>query len=180
MLIDAYSNLALLMQILQAESEKEGLPWWLILLILAILIIILIWALTRNARFSEPPHVEHSHEEAAGHEATRSVVAESAVEVAEPAHVEPAVPPAPPVPDDLKIIEGIGPKIDSLLKEAGITTYAQLADTPAEKLRSLMEDANLRIADPASWPEQASLAAKGDMDGLKAMQDSLRGGRKTG
>ena len=35
-------------------------------------------------------------------------------------------------PDDLKIIEGIGPKIEELLNNEGIYKYAQLAATPQD------------------------------------------------
>jgi hypothetical protein len=31
--------------------------------------------------------------------------------------------------------------------------------------------------DPESWPEQAALAAKGDWDALKKLQDELDGGK---
>lgn len=82
--------------------------------------------------------------------------------------------------DDLKIIEGIGPKIADLLAQNGVTTFAALAATPAAKLREMLLAAGQRFAvsDPTTWPEQAELAAKGDMDALKALQAQLKGGRK--
>ena len=82
------------------------------------------------------------------------------------------------VPDDLKLIEGIGPKIEQLLHAAGIQTFQQLADANVDTLRKLMLDANLRIADPTTWPEQARLAAAGAWDQLKTFQEALKGGRK--
>lgn len=82
------------------------------------------------------------------------------------------------VPDDLKLIEGIGPKIDALLKDAGISTFAQLAATDVSRLREILGDGRFRIADPTTWPEQAGLAAAGKMDELKALQDRLSAGRK--
>jgi predicted flap endonuclease-1-like 5' DNA nuclease len=95
------------------------------------------------------------------------------------AEAPPAVPPTPLKPDDLKVIEGIGPKISGLLHAAGVRTFAQLANTDVERLRQILVDANLtRLADPGTWPEQAALAAAGDWDGLKALQDSLKGGRR--
>jgi predicted flap endonuclease-1-like 5' DNA nuclease len=63
--------------------------------------------------------------------------------------------------DDLKKIEGIGPKIESVLQEAGIRTYAQLAVTGADRLKLILKDAGVRAA-PDTWPEQARLAAVGD------------------
>jgi predicted flap endonuclease-1-like 5' DNA nuclease len=84
-----------------------------------------------------------------------------------------------PKPDDLKRIEGIGPKISSLLQAAGITTFAQLADTGVERLEQIVEDAGIRrIADPGTWSEQAALAAAGEWDELEALQDGLKGGRR--
>jgi predicted flap endonuclease-1-like 5' DNA nuclease len=79
--------------------------------------------------------------------------------------------------DDLIIIEGIGPKIKGILAEAGITTFNQLAATDVTQLTMILEQAHLNYIDPASWPEQARLAARGDMAGLKAYQDILKGGR---
>lgn len=81
-------------------------------------------------------------------------------------------------PDDLKLIEGIGPKIAGTLQAAGIHTFAQLAQAEVDTLRRILEDADLQFADPATWPAQARLAAKGDWEELKKLQDSLKGGRK--
>ncbi len=83
-------------------------------------------------------------------------------------------------PDDLKVIEGIGPKIEQLLYEAGIRTYAQLAATPPDRLREILEAAGprFRLADPTTWPEQAALAAAGRWDELSELQASLKGGRR--
>ncbi len=97
---------------------------------------------------------------------------------AEPPAAAPQPPPAPPAPDDLKIIEGIGPKISGMLQAQGISTFAQLAAADVERLRGIMLAANLRIADPTTWPEQAALAAAGKWDELQALQNSLKGGRK--
>jgi predicted flap endonuclease-1-like 5' DNA nuclease len=90
-------------------------------------------------------------------------------------------PPAPSAPDDLKIIEGIGPKISGVLQAAGISTFAQLAAADTGRIRQILEQANpnlLRLADPATWPEQAALAAAGKMEDLRALQDGLKGGRE--
>ena len=79
--------------------------------------------------------------------------------------------------DDLEIIEGIGPKIRAVLNDAGITRFAQLAAMEPVTISEILRDAGLRLADTASWPEQARLAANGDMEGLKALQDRLNAGR---
>lgn len=83
-------------------------------------------------------------------------------------------------PDDLKIIEGIGPKVEQLLKEAGIANWAELAAQDTKSLQGLLEAAGpaFRMMDPATWPEQALLAAEGRWEALRALQDALKGGRK--
>lgn len=88
--------------------------------------------------------------------------------------------PQPVEPDDLAIVEGIGPKISALLNQNGIYTFAQLAVTSAERLRSILTSGGprFRMADPQTWPEQALLARDGKWDALQALQASLRGGRQ--
>lgn len=80
--------------------------------------------------------------------------------------------------DDLTLVEGIGPKIQKLLETNGIRTYGDLAHADAEKLRKIMNENNLRIADPSTWPKQGQLLADGKMDELKVYQDRLKGGRE--
>jgi uracil permease len=80
-------------------------------------------------------------------------------------------------PDDLRRIEGIGPKVADVLKNAGIYTFTQLATTDVAQLQKLLKDANLKLMDPTSWPEQARLAAADDWAGLAALQDKLHAGR---
>jgi predicted flap endonuclease-1-like 5' DNA nuclease len=91
---------------------------------------------------------------------------------------EPVPQPVPPTPDDLKRVEGIGPKIAGLLQAAGITTFAQLAATDASQLKRILREASITIADPTTWPEQAGLAAAGKWDALEALQAELKGGRR--
>ena len=80
--------------------------------------------------------------------------------------------------DDLEVIEGIGPKIAGVLQAAGISTFAQLAATDVARLIEILQAAGLRLAGAESWPEQAKLAAEGDWDALKELQDRLKGGRR--
>jgi len=104
------------------------------------------------------------------------VVEEIVVEVEE---VEETVT-AEVVADDLKKIEGIGPKISEKLQDAGIKTFAQLADAKVEKLKEILEAAGSRykMHDPTTWPQQSALAAAGKWDELKVLQDELQGGKK--
>ncbi len=82
--------------------------------------------------------------------------------------------------DDLKKIEGIGPKISEILKEGGIHTFDDLAKADVEKLKGLLHDAGsrYRMHDPTTWPEQAALAAAGKWEELDVLQDELKGGKK--
>jgi large subunit ribosomal protein L21 len=82
--------------------------------------------------------------------------------------------------DDLVKIEGIGPKVSKALIEAGISTFEDLSNTTVEDIQKILSDAGLRMMDASTWPQQAKLAADGDWDALKKLQDKLSGGRKPG
>lgn len=98
--------------------------------------------------------------------------------------VEAAIAPVPVVapasPDDLKIVEGIGPKIEQLLNNEGILTFAQLANTSPERIKEILlaGGSRFQMHDPSTWPEQSALARDGKLDELKAWQDELNKGRK--
>jgi len=82
--------------------------------------------------------------------------------------------------DDLKLIEGVGPKIEELLNKSGVSTFAGLATASADSLRNILAGAGPRykMHDPATWTKQATLAASGKWDELKNLQDQLVGGKK--
>lgn len=82
--------------------------------------------------------------------------------------------------DDLKIVEGIGPKIEELLFKAGIHTYSELAASPVPRLKEILLEAGPRFAmhDPGTWSAQALLAANGEWENLKAYQDFLNAGKR--
>ena len=81
--------------------------------------------------------------------------------------------------DDLEIVEGIGPKIAQLLRDAGIGTWEQLSMTSPYRLREILDAGGpqYNIHDPETWPQQADLATKEKWDELKTLQDELTGGR---
>ncbi|MEJ2759519.1 MAG: hypothetical protein P8046_13645 [Anaerolineales bacterium] len=128
------------------------MDWWLILIIFLVIVVVVWWALSRQSEGSEADHEEH-------HEA---LAAEVAVE-----------------PDDLTKIEGIGPKVQGLLNEAGIKTFSQLAAKSAEELDAILDAAGsiYKAMDETSWPKQAGLAAEGKWEELEKLQDELVGGR---
>jgi predicted flap endonuclease-1-like 5' DNA nuclease len=81
--------------------------------------------------------------------------------------------------DDLKVVEGVGPKIEELCHGIGIRTWYDLSITEASLLRTMLADAGprFRTHDPGSWPEQARLLASGRWQEFKALTDALDGGR---
>jgi large subunit ribosomal protein L27 len=109
-------------------------------------------------------------------------IAESVVEaIAEPvveAIAEPVVE-ASGKPDDLKKIEGIGPKIAELLIAEGIITFADLAAASVERIQEILDAAGprYRVHNPSTWAQQADLAANGKWDELDALQKELDGGK---
>jgi predicted flap endonuclease-1-like 5' DNA nuclease len=67
------------------------------------------------------------------------------------------------VPDDLKVIDGIGPNVELLCHAIGIRTWQELSTTEVSLLRTMLRDAGprFRTHDPSTWPEQARLLAEG-------------------
>lgn len=142
--------------------------WWIVIAV--VLALLLLWVLRWLG--GKAPHAAadtrglagaHDGDERSGRAVATTVAAE----------------PTPTGADDLQLIEGIGPKLDGVLGAAGITTFAALAATAVSDLQAIVDAAGprFRLADPASWPEQARLAAAGDWDGLKALQATLTAGR---
>lgn len=80
--------------------------------------------------------------------------------------------------DDFTKLSGIGPSMEATLKGLGIDTYAKLAGTDDDILRDMLEESGARLNNNKeamdSWNEQATLASKGDFDGLKKMQEALK------
>ncbi|NOZ34639.1 MAG: 50S ribosomal protein L21 [Chlorobi bacterium] len=82
--------------------------------------------------------------------------------------------------DKLTKIEGIGPKIAGILAEAGIDTFKKLSTSKADKISEILVAAGgnaYNRFDPATWPEQAKLAADSKWDELQKLQDELNGGK---
>ncbi len=147
--------------IVLAEGGSEGGIGWMVWVALAVFLVMVFlgWWVSQKGwlkQEEEPAHEAHGHEEHPR---------------AEPLPVENK-------PDDLTIIEGIGPKVSKLLGGIGITTFAQLAKADLGKLRETLDGAGYKYMEPAGWVEQATLAAKGDTDGLQKLQETLKGGRK--
>jgi len=81
-------------------------------------------------------------------------------------------------PDDLTVIEGIGPKAQEALTAAGISSYAQLAAASVDDLKAALDAAGsrMKLLKPDTWPKQAQFVVDGDAEGFVAYLDKLRGG----
>jgi len=81
--------------------------------------------------------------------------------------------------DNLQLIEGIGPAIETTLNDTGIYTFKGLAELGPQEIQTRLReaDASLTMHDPSTWPAQARLAANGQWDVLKDYQDQLTGGK---
>ena len=60
--------------------------------------------------------------------------------------------------DNFVTVDGIGPEVATLLLAGGIRTFRQLANTPIERIRQILDAAGprFRIHDASRWAEQAS------------------------
>ena len=185
---------------------QKSLPWWLWLLLFLIVVALVVWALTRSSTTEKstvhkPTIEEHAegshHDDGFRHQPSESVDEmqaepvlaefETEPEIIQPADVSIGVESEGPdnrstiidfKPDDLTVIEGIGPKIKLILAEAGITRFDQLAECEVDHLAGIMKNANLRIANPKTWPSQARMAAAGEWDKLQSYQERLNAGRE--
>ncbi|GMN06709.1 hypothetical protein MTsPCn5_20980 [Croceitalea sp. MTPC5] len=81
--------------------------------------------------------------------------------------------------DDLKIVEGIGPKIEGLFHDFDIKTWQALSDSTVAKCQEVLDSGGerYRIHDPASWPLQAKMAFKGEWKNLAKWQDEHKAGK---
>lgn len=81
--------------------------------------------------------------------------------------------------NDLKLVEGIGPKIEGLFHNFGIKTWKELSETSADKCQEVLDSGGnrYRIHDPASWPMQAKMAYEGHWEQLFEWQEKHRAGK---
>lgn len=79
------------------------------------------------------------------------------------------------VEDDLKKIEGIGPKIEEVLKAWWIYTFKDLKSTSVTDIKLILAKwwKQFGLANPKTWPEQATMAHDEKWKELKEYQEFL-------
>lgn len=82
--------------------------------------------------------------------------------------------------EDLKVVEGIGPAIERILKSQNIKTLENLSKARVATLRNILTEAGnrFRFHKPDTWARQARLAAAGRWKELEELQQRLDGGKK--
>lgn len=82
--------------------------------------------------------------------------------------------------DDLKLVEGIGPKIADLFLAAGIKTWKDLSEISIDSAQTILDEAGDRytIHNPGTWSRQAKMMQEGKWEELKAWQETLDGGKE--
>ncbi len=78
-------------------------------------------------------------------------------------------------PDNLRLIKGVGPKLNSLLNNLGVTRYDQIADwkeAEIEEVDKYLESFSGRITRD-SWIDQAKYLAKDDITGFEKKYGKL-------
>ncbi len=101
----------------------------------------------------------------------------AAPEVAAPKAAAPKTAKAAKGPDNLRLIKGLGPKLNTMLNDLGVTRFDQIAGLDAAAVAAL--DAKLgtfagRITRD-NFVDQAGLLAKGDVAGFEAKYGKLDG-----
>ncbi len=79
--------------------------------------------------------------------------------------------------DDLGHLKGIGPKVSSILRAAGVNTFVKLAATDLNRINEILVASNpnlLRLTDASTWSKQAKLAADGEWEELKRFQNEMK------
>jgi len=82
--------------------------------------------------------------------------------------------------NDLALVEGIGDKIEAILKRRGIDTWFKLSRTTDVEIKEILMaegGPGYNIHDPKTWPMQALLACEGQWARLKQYQEHLLAGK---
>ncbi len=72
------------------------------------------------------------------------------------------------IKNDLKVLRGIGPKMEEVLNENGITSFEQLSKMTLKNINAVLTEAgiNTKVYNTKDWKAQSKIAVKGDMEVL--------------
>ena len=169
-------------------SELVQANWWVFILALLIGIAVAWWIFAnRKTRVitTKADVLDHGAEPAKrnqalidaptnAQQATPIQAPELSMQEAVPAPA-PAAPPRSSTTDDLRQIKGVGPKLEALLHELGVTSYAQIAgwsEADVDRIDAQLGTFAGRIRRD-SWIEQAKFLERGDAAGFKARFGAL-------
>jgi hypothetical protein len=78
------------------------------------------------------------------------------------------------------LVEGIGPKIESLFHKAGLKTWLAVSKSKASTLKEILVNGGERFQmhDPTTWPKQCQMMVDNQWDELKKYQSKLNGGKE--
>ena len=82
--------------------------------------------------------------------------------------------------DDLTLVQGIGPKIQELFRDYGVSTWKELAETSVARCQEILNTGGERysVHNPGTWPRQAGLASQGKWQELWDWQNILDHGKE--
>jgi hypothetical protein len=118
---------------LQDAAVKIGWVWYL-LVVLVVLGGIVWWIYQQSKKQLE------QQSQSQGKEQQKQEVSDT-----------PASPGRKRAKDDLTVIEGIGPKVASVLKDAGITDFDSLSSADPAEVKSVLNEAGLQMMSPEGW-----------------------------
>jgi len=78
--------------------------------------------------------------------------------------------------NDLKIVDGIDPKIEKILHEVGVYTWGDLESIDLNYLTNLLREAGYTQINPRSWAFESSLAKQEKWTELKSFQEKDKPG----
>ncbi len=155
---------ALALNALLAPAGNRDMWSWTISL-LAVAVVLWIWSRRDSTAEREAEAAEAAAQEA--EELAKRTIVRHADEPAEKLEERSE-------PDDLTRINGIGAVFQTVLNEAGISTYNGLASASVEDLEAIFDAAGRsRPGRLETWTPQAEFAAKDDWEGLREYLDSL-------
>jgi len=178
--------LASVVSLFLAYTDLGPAFWWGGFIVNVLAVVIALFIVIIDPAFEKPvtkvwpeggePQLAHAH---AGAAHAHAHEADEPVEVVQDPVDRGPEESAPAGLDNLTRIEGIGPKIQSILSAAGIDTFQKVSKTTPEHITTVLKDAGFKAPfNAASWPEQAALAANGDWEALDKLQGELSAGRR--